>query len=148
MSTIVIDSVVDSVTGPATGAPRGDQLGEINRKLDLLAQNMLVMGQQVNFLMEQADNNRRRLQSVDDLLADLTPVVKDVYAAAEEQLEEMQQFVTLEDVTALAKRLARNTRNFNELLDTLESAQDFVRDAAPLTKEMMTEATDDDTPFR
>ena len=41
----------------------------------------------------------------------------------------------------LVKRLARNTRNLNDMLDTLESAQDFVHDAAPLTKDMMTEAT-------
>jgi len=132
-----------SAPGGAAATPgRSDQLAEISRKLDLMAQSMMVLGQQVNFLLEQAENNRRRLQSLDDLLADLSPVVKDMYCAAEEQLEEMQQFVQLEDVLALAKRLARNTRNFNELLDYLESAQDFVRDAAPLTTEMMTEATD------
>lgn len=135
MSTLVMDSA-------AAALGQGDQLAEINRKLDLMTQSMLALGRQVNFLLEQADNNRRRLQSLDDLLADLSPVVKDMYCAAEEQLEQMQQFVQLEDVLALAKRLARNTRNFNELLDYLESAQDFVRDAAPLTKEMMTEATD------
>jgi uncharacterized protein YjgD (DUF1641 family) len=133
MSTVVMDSAV---------APtRGDQLSEINRKLDLLAQSMMVMGQQVNFLMEQADNGRRRQQEWDDLVADATPIIKEMYGVAEEHLEEMQQFVQLEDLLFLVKRLARNTRNFNQMLDSLESAQDFFQDAAPLTKEMMTEAT-------
>jgi uncharacterized protein YjgD (DUF1641 family) len=133
MSTLVMDSAV---------APeRADQLGEINRKLDLVTQSMLVLGQQVNYLQEQAEQNRRRQQEWDDLVADLGPVAKDMYAAAEEQLEEVQQFVQLEDMLALLKRLARNTHNINTLLDTLESGLDFVRDAAPLSKDMMTEAT-------
>jgi uncharacterized protein YjgD (DUF1641 family) len=102
---------------------------------------MLVLGQQVNYLQEQAEQNRRRQQEWDDLVADLGPVAKDMYAAAEEQLEEVQQFVQLEDMLALLKRLARNTHNINTLLDTLESGLDFVRDAAPLSKDMMTEAT-------
>jgi uncharacterized protein YjgD (DUF1641 family) len=136
MSTLVMDSAV------APAAPeRGDQLTEISRKLDLLTQSMMVLGQQVNYLQEQAENSRRRQQALDDLLADLTPVVKEMYSAAEEQLEEMQQFVQLEDLQLLVKRVARNTRNINEVLDYLESGLDFVHDAAPLTKEMMTEAT-------
>ena len=135
MSTIVMDSAA------APAIPRGDQLTEINRKLDLLAQTMMVLGQQVNYLMEQAEASRRRQQMWDDLWTDMTPIVKEAYNVAEEQLEEMEQFVQLEDVLALVKRLARNTRNINEMLDLLESAQDFVRDAAPLTREMMDEAT-------
>lgn len=135
MSTLVMDSSV------APLAERGDQLGEISRKLDLLTQSMMVLGQQVNYLQEQAETSRRRQQTIDDLLADLTPVVKDMYKAAEEQLAEMQQFVQLEDLTLLAKRVARNTRNIDEVLDYLESGLDFVHDAAPLTKDMMTEAT-------
>jgi len=135
MSTLVMDSSV------APLAERSDQLGEISRKLDLLTQSMMVLGQQVNYLQEQAESSRRRQQTIDDLLADLTPVVKDMYKAAEEQLAEMQQFVQLEDLTLLAKRVARNTRNIDEVLDYLESGLDFVHDAAPLTKDMMTEAT-------
>jgi uncharacterized protein YjgD (DUF1641 family) len=134
MSTILMDTVVAPVA-------KDDQLAEISRKLDLLAQSMMVMGQQVNFLMEQADVGRRRQQEWDDFMADLTPVVKEVYGLAEEQLDEMQQFVQLEDLAFLAKRLARNTRNINEMLDLLESGFDFVKDAAPLTRDMMDEAT-------
>ena len=139
MSTLVMDSSVAPASAPL--AERGDQLGEISCKLDLLTQSMLVLGQQVNYLQEQAEISRRRQQTIDDLLTDLTPVVKDMYKAAEEQLAEMQQFVQLEDLTLLAKRVARNTRNIDEVLDYLESGLDFVHDAAPLTKDIMTEAT-------
>lgn len=133
MSTVVMDT-----DKPVS---RTDQLAEISQKIDLMAQSIGVLGAQVNYLMERAEVNRRRQQTWDDLFEDLTPIVNDVYQVAETQLEEMQQFVTLDDVMELAKRLARNTRNLNDMLDTLESAQDFIRDAAPLTKDMMTEAT-------
>jgi uncharacterized protein YjgD (DUF1641 family) len=121
---------------------RSEQLAEINQKLDLLAQSIGVLGAQVNYLMERAEAERRRQQMWDDLFADLKPVLNDMYAATEEQLSEMQQFVTLDDILELVKRLARNTRTLNEMLDLLESAHDFVKDASPLTKEMVTEATD------
>lgn len=133
MSTVVMDT-----DKPVS---RTDQLAEISQKLDLMAQSIGVLGAQVNYLMERAEADRRRQQTWDDLFEDLTPVVNDVYQIAETQFEEMQQFVTLDDVMELVKRLARNTRNLNDMLDTLESAQDFIRDAAPLTKDMMTEAT-------
>lgn len=134
MSTLVMDA-----DRPTTRTV--DQLAEISQKLDLMAQSISVLGAQVNYLMERAEADRRRQQTWDDLLADLTPVANDIYRVAETQLDEMQQFVTLDDIVELAKRLARNTRTLNQMLDTLESANDFMRDAAPLTKDMMTEAT-------
>ena len=137
MSTLVMDTAVINAAVPE----RAEPWNEVNRKLDLLAQSIAVLGRQVSALQEQAEDSRRRQQEWDDLLADLGPVAKDMYAAAEEQLEEVQQFVQLDDMLALVKRLARNTRNLNTLLDTLESGLDFVQDAAPLTKDMMTEAT-------
>ncbi len=133
MSTVVMDTDKPIV--------RMDQLAEISQKLDLMAQSIGVLGAQVNYLMERAEADRRRQQMWDDLFTDLTPIVHEAYQVAETQLDEMQQFVTLDDVMELVKRLARNTRTLNEMLDTLESANDFIRDAAPLTKDMMTEAT-------
>lgn len=133
MSTLVMDTERPII--------RTDQLAEISQKLDLMAQSIGVLGAQVNYLMERAEADRRRQQMWDDLFTDLTPVVNDMYRVAETQLEEMQQFVTLDDVMELVKRLARNTRTLNDMLDTLESANDFIQDATPLTRDMMTEAT-------
>ena len=136
-----MSALVMEATGAEAAPTRGEPWGEINRKLDLLAQSVASLGQQVSYLQGQAEDGRRRQQEWDDLLADFGPVAKDMYAAAEEQLAEVQQFVQLEEMLSLVKRLARNTHNLNTLLDTLESGLDFVQDAAPLTKEMMTEAT-------
>lgn len=141
MSTLVMDTISDEAAGMDAAPERADPWSEINRKLDLLAQSVAGLGRQVSYLQAQAEDGRRRQQEWDDLLADLGLVAKDMYAAAEDQLAEVQQFVQLEDMLALVKRLARNTANLNMLLDALESGLDFVQDAAPLTRDMMTEAT-------
>ena len=66
----------------------------------------------------------------------MKPVVEDMYTITVEQLEEIQAYVQLEDVFNLLKRLARNTRTFNELLDQVESMHDLWKDLSPLTKDM------------
>ncbi len=117
-----------------------DRLDELNRKLDQLTENVAALGKQVAFLGEKAYEDRRRQREWDELREDLTPVINDVYAVTVEQLEEIQAYVQLEDIAQLAKRLARNTRTFNELLDQVESANDFVKDFAPLSQDMVEQA--------
>lgn len=117
-----------------------DRLDELNRKLDQLTQSVATLGEQVAYLSEKAYEDRRRQREWDELREDLTPVINDVYAVTVEQLEEIQAYVQLEDVAHLAKRLARNTRTFNELLDQVESANDFVKDFAPLSQDMVEQA--------
>ena len=114
-----------------------DRLAELNSKLDRLTESVAALGQQVEFLGEKAYEDRRRQREWDELREDLTPVINDVYAVTVEQLEEIQAYVQLEDVAQLAKRLARNTRTFNELLDQVESVNDFVKDFAPLSADML-----------
>jgi uncharacterized protein YjgD (DUF1641 family) len=49
-----------------------------------------------------------------------------------EQLNEVEPYVQLEDMLHLLKRLARNTRNIEMLLDQVESLSDLGRDAMPI----------------
>lgn len=118
-----------------------ERLDEISRKLDLLAQNVAALGEQVQFLTEKAYDDRRRQREFDEFKADVTPVVSDMYAMTVEQLEEIQAYVQLEDVLALVKRVARNTRTFNEMLGQVESMYDLWKDVSPLSKEMVEELT-------
>ena len=116
------------------------RLDEISRKLDQLTESVAALGSQVEYLKETAYENRRRQREWDELREDLTPVIGDMYAVTVEQLEEIQAYVQLEDVLNLMKRLARNTRTFNQLLDQVESANDFLADFAPLTNDMVEQA--------
>jgi uncharacterized protein YjgD (DUF1641 family) len=108
----------------------------IAQRLDGLAASVKSLGEQVEQLAGYARENQRRQREWDELRADLTPVVNDMYSITVDQLQEIQAYVQLEDVLALTKRLARNTRNFDNLLDQMESMQDLWSDLSPLTTDM------------
>lgn len=101
---------------------------ELNHKLDTLTG-------QVQELTEHMQAQQRRQREWDDLKADLTPVAIDLYQVAVEQLNEIEPYVQLEDLLYLAKRLARNTHNIEQLLDQVESLSDLLQDAGPIVNE-------------
>ena len=115
---------------------------ELDHKLDSLLTQVQALGAQVQMLTDYADDQRRRQQEWDDLRADLSPVMNDMYAAAVEQLSEVEPYVRLEDMLALVKRLARNTHNIEYLLDQVESLTDLAHDAAPIVNEGFSTAVD------
>jgi uncharacterized protein YjgD (DUF1641 family) len=132
--------VLDPVLPPGLAAPGADRLAALEAKLDSLTALMQHLDQQVALLTGKAADDRRRQREWDDLAADFTPVAREMYAVTVAQLEEIQSYVQLEDVLHLVKRLARNTRNLNEMLDLAESIQDLQRDLGPLTKEIFAQA--------
>ena len=98
---------------------------ELNAKIDALTA-------QLSVLTEYVDEQRRRQREWDDLKADLTPIALDAYKVAVEQFEELEPYVQLEDLIYLVKRLARNTRNIEMLLDQVESVTDLAKDVTPI----------------
>ena len=101
-------------------------IAELNEKLDRLTV-------QVEYLTEQAIESKRRRQGWDELLADVTPLASDVYGLAVRQLAEVDQYVSIEDLGHLAKRLVRNTGNLEKMLDQLESLMDIFTEIQPIT---------------
>lgn len=101
---------------------------ELNNKLDALSG-------QVQELTEHMEAQRRRQQEWDDLKTDLTPVAMDLFQVAVEQLNEIEPYVQLEDLLYLVKRLARNTRNIEQLLDQVESISDLAQDVGPIVND-------------
>lgn len=102
-------------------------IAELNQKIDKLTT-------QVAFLTEEARQEQRRRNEWDDLKNDLTPVANDVFHLTVNQLEEVENYVQLEDVLRLFKRLIRNTRNLEQLLDQMESMGAMWQDAGPLSQ--------------
>lgn len=98
---------------------------ELNQKMDALTA-------QVQALTEHVQEQRRRQQEWDELRADLTPVALDAYQVMVEQLNELEPYVQLEDLLFLLKRVARNTRNIEMLLDQVESVTDLAKDVTPI----------------
>jgi uncharacterized protein YjgD (DUF1641 family) len=104
-------------------------LAELNQKLDRLVT-------QVEFLTEEAHRQKRRQQEWDELKDDLIPIGNDIFRLSVEQLEEIEQHVQIEDVLRLFKRLLRNTRTLEQMLDQLESMSELWQDVSPLTQDM------------
>ncbi len=101
------------------------QIQEINEKLDFLTSVMR--------------NYERRQRELQELKEDLTRIGKDVFQVATEELDEVAHHFDSSDILYLLKKLLRNTRNIIGVMDQLESAADFFKDAAPLTKDMFDE---------
>lgn len=100
-----------------------EQLAAMNRKLDLLTE-------QVAYL-------HRRTRAVDELKDELMPVARDAMAALSEELTAVEHEFNSEEVIYLLRKLVRNTPRFIRLLDHLESVEDFAQELAPLGKDVV-----------
>jgi len=108
---------------------------ELNHKIDALTA-------QVMYLSEQAQLAERQRQDRAELMRDLTPVAEEGFRLAVEQLEEIQDYVDLSDLLRLFKRLLRNGRNLDKMLDQLESLSDLLATVSPLADEAFAKAID------
>lgn len=110
-------------------------LVELNQKLDALTA-------QVAYLTEQAHVAERGRQERAELVRDLTPIADDAFRLTVEQLEEIQEYIDLGDLLRLFKRLLRNGRNLDKLLDQLESLMDLAATVSPLADDAFGKAVD------
>jgi len=99
------------------------QIDELNGKVDLI--------------LEYVNQQRLKSETVDDLIADVSIIGKDMYDSAVTELEERSIEIDPEDVKMIAMKLMRNIRNINGVLDTFESTADFMKDASPIVNEMI-----------
>ncbi len=97
------------------------QLAEINEKLGFLTEQMQIQAQR-----------QREMQELKD---DLSRIAADVMQTATTELDEVAGHFTTQDLLFLLKKLLRNTRNLNALLDKFESARMFLEDATPISKQ-------------
>lgn len=103
-------------------------LQDLNQKLDLLTM-------QVSYLSEQAQLAERQRLERAELVRDITPLANQAFTLAVEQLEEIQEYIDLDDLLRLFKRLLRNGRNFEKILDQMESLADLIDTLGPLADE-------------
>jgi uncharacterized protein YjgD (DUF1641 family) len=106
---------------------------ELNQKIDTLTS-------QVTYLAEQAQAQERQRQAYAELFNDVKPIVNDVFRISVEQLEEVQEYVDLSDLLRLAKRLMRNGRNLERMLDQLEGLMSLADTLSPLADEAFSKA--------
>jgi uncharacterized protein YjgD (DUF1641 family) len=110
-------------------------LQELNQKIDLLTT-------QVAYLSEQAQLAERQRLERAELVRDITPLANQAFELAVEQLEEVQEYIDLDDLLRLFKRVLRNGRNIEKMLDQLEGLVDLVETLSPLADDAFGKAVD------
>jgi uncharacterized protein YjgD (DUF1641 family) len=104
------------------------QIEDINRKLD--------------FITDYIRQQQSRQLEWEELKADLTVIGKDIFQTAVLELDEVSYSFDTNDLLFLLKKLLRNTQNITRLLDQVESASDFLKDATPLSKQIFSQLLD------
>ena len=105
----------------------------LNEKLDALATQVQSLQDASRYLTEQARIAERGRAERAELMRDLIPIANDAFRLTTEQLQEIQDYVDLNDLLRLFKLLLRNGRNLDKMLDQLESAMDLLETVGPLT---------------
>lgn len=103
------------------------QIDEINGKVDLI--------------LDYVNQQRLKSGAMDDLIADLSIIGKDVYDSAVEELDNQAVEIDPDELRSLGIRMIKNIGTFNSLLSTLESANDFIKDAGPIANEVIIDFT-------
>jgi len=93
-----------------------------------------LLHKKIDFLTEAVTQTQRRQRELDELRQGLTPLASDIFKTAVEELDEVAPYFSYEDLIFLVKKLLRNTRNILVLLESMENAADFFKDALPLSK--------------
>ena len=101
-----------------------------------------LLHKKIDFLTEQVMETKRRQREMEELKADLTPVVTDFMNTAVEELDQIAPYFSYEDLLYLLKKLLRNTKELTAVFEQFESAKDFIKDAAPLSKAVFDEILD------
>lgn len=99
-----------------------EQINGLNRKLDLI--------------LESVEQQKRNREELEDLVADLSIVVKDAFQQTVVLLDKSQVDLDHNRIPMLLIKLLQNIDTLYEMLEMLESAKDFMKDISPVLHQM------------
>ena len=99
-----------------------EQINEINRKLDLLIEEVTIQ--------------RQSREAINDLVDDVAVIGKDVFRTAVTELDNAGVELDGENLRDLGFRLIRNVDNMSMILEMLESLTDLAKDATPIVRQI------------
>lgn len=109
--------------------------------IDNTAQQIAELNQKVDTILEYVNQQRLKSQALDDFVADASIIGKDVYDSTVKALDEHEVVLDPDQLRELGIRLAQNVGNFNNILNTLSSATDLMKDLGPIINEVIIDAT-------
>jgi len=108
---------------------------------DNTAKQIAELNQKVDTILDYVNQQRLKSQAVDDLVADVSIIGKDVYDSTVKALDDHEVVLDPDQLRELGIRLARNVNNFNMILDSIGSIMDLVQDVGPIANEMIIDTT-------
>lgn len=106
-----------------------------------LQEQITELNQKVDLLLEYVNQQRLKTNQLEDLVADVSIVGKDIYDSTVEELDNRMVHLDLDDLKGLMLRVLRNVDNMNKFLELFESMNDFVKDASPIFNEVIIDFT-------
>ena len=105
------------------------------------SQQIAELNQKVDTILEYVNQQRLKSESLDDLIADASIIGKDVYDSTVKVLDEHEVVLDPDQLRELGIRMAQNVGNFNNMLISLGSAMDLMKDLEPIANEVIIDAT-------
>lgn len=102
------------------------QINDINQKLDLV--------------LEHVNKQRLKSEMVEDLMADASIITKDAWDTTVSELDDQSIELDIDDIKQLFFKFLKNIKSFTQAIELFESANDFMKDAAPIINEMGVDA--------
>ena len=99
-----------------------NQINEINRKLDLV--------------LEEISAQKQARQTVEDLVTDVSLIGTDMFKATVVELDNAGIELDAEAVKQLLFKFIRNIGTINEMFEMLESANDLMKDVSPIIRQV------------
>ena len=108
---------------------------------DNTAKQIEELNQKVDTILEYVNQQRLKSQAVDDLVADVSIIGKDVYDSTVKALDDHEVVLDPDQLRELGVKVAQNVGNFNTVLDTMGSAMDLMKDVGPIANEVIIDTT-------
>lgn len=99
-----------------------EQINEINRKLDLV--------------LEEVYAQKQSRETMADLVDDLSIVGKDVFQTTVQSLDKEGVELDADTLASIGIRLLANLENINNMLSMMESMNDFMKDVSPIAHQV------------
>ncbi|MBN1949982.1 MAG: DUF1641 domain-containing protein [Bacteroidales bacterium] len=91
----------------------------------------------LDLVLEYVNQQRLKSDMLDDLVADISIVGKDIYDTSVAELENQAIEIDPDELKALGLNLVRNIGNINDMLVMFGSVLDLMKDAGPIVNEVI-----------
>ena len=90
------------------------------------------LDQKLDRLLEFVEQQNRKREEFDDLVTDVSIVAKDAFKHSVVMLDNAQVELDSCGISCFIIKILQNLDTFHEMLDMMESARDFMKDATPI----------------